>query len=668
MFTVIYGGKQGKQMHLAESKDLIAVRTRTRQLLTESLESVAAPVSKKSLDLLQHFDVVEQFAQAGVEVLRAAVDSGAKALRDAARKSLKQEEVVRFAGRVLMDPTSRVPVLYTENFFVKFVDDAKASQCHETIKRHGLHERYKLRYAGKNSYFVSAPEGMGLEIFDAAQRLLEEDIVELCHPELVRPSRSRRAFPQQWHLMRTVINGKTIDASANVVDAWQLSQGEGIVVAIIDDGVDLDHKEFRGEGKIVAPRDVTSDNNNPRPRDGENHGTMCAGIAVANGEFGAAGVAPKAKLMPIRLRSGLGSQKEASAFVWAADNGADVISCSWGPVDGRWWDSKDPLHQQVVPLPDATRLAIDYAIRKGRNGKGCVILFAAGNGNESVDKDGYASYEKVIAVAACTDRSVRAVYSDFGKSIWCAFPSGDGYPSLTPGIWTTDRSGTVGDNPGDPRLGDAEGDFVNNANGTSSACPGVAGVAALILARNPDLRWDEVRDIIRRSCDQIDLPNGRYDQNGHSIYYGYGRVNARRAVELARPEPPAEKPQPQTVEVEVQKDTPIRDWRASQLIANVSETRALKDVRVSVDISHVSRGDLVVTLHPPLSLKVAPIVLHNRAGGALPDLKTTFTPATITALSQLCGKSPKGRWRLVVADRARGKQGVLHGFKLTFVV
>jgi subtilisin family serine protease len=87
-----------------------------------------------------------------------------------------------------------------------------------------------------------------------------------------------------------------------------------------------------------------------------------------------------AKLMPIRLASQLGSQAEANAFVWAADHGADVISCSWGPEDGEWTRPEDPLHNRRAPLPDSTRLAIDYAVIQGRAGKGCVVLFAAGNG------------------------------------------------------------------------------------------------------------------------------------------------------------------------------------------------------------------------------------------------------------------------------------------------
>ncbi|MHC5719945.1 MAG: S8 family serine peptidase, partial [Nostoc sp.] len=147
-----------------------------------------------------------------------------------------------------------------------------------------------------------------------------------------------------------------------------------------------------------------------------------------------------------------------------------------GPADGVWFEPNDPVHNQKVPLPDSTRLAIDFAINKGRNGKGCVILFAAGNGNESVDNDGYASYQKVIAVAACNDFGTRSPYSDFGKAVWCAFPSNNGDSSQTPGIWTSDRSGVLGYNSGNRNLGDVGGNYTNEFGGTSSSCPGAAGV------------------------------------------------------------------------------------------------------------------------------------------------------------------------------------------------
>jgi subtilisin family serine protease len=249
-------------------------------------------------------------------------------------------------------------------------------------------------------------------------------------------------------------------------------------------------------------------------------------------------VAPKAKLMPIRNSSGLGSQDEADAFVWAADNGAAVINCSWGPNDGTWWEPGDPAHDDVSPLPDSTRLAIDHAVATGRDGRGCVITWAAGNGNESVDNDGYASYAKVVAVAACNDIGTRAAYSDMGAALWCSFPSNNfesdsREPVLTPGIWTTDRTGNEGYNAGDESLGDAAGNYTNSFGGTSSASPGVAGVAALVIAVDPKLRWDEVKDILKRCCDRIDDEAGEYDANGHCTKYGFGRINARAAVELA---------------------------------------------------------------------------------------------------------------------------------------
>lgn len=657
-YTVQYGGKEGQTYKLEESNNLLVVRTRSHNSVFETAPGEGAALSDEALVLLGHFELEEEYVNAGVTVLRARSPRNAKAIRDQARSVLKAEPDVRFAGRVLVDPASKAPVLYTENLFVKFDDEVKASACRKLLKQYGLQVKSALEYA-RNSYFVKAPDGIGLELFDVAQRLLQEDAVELCHPELIRRRRDRAAFPFQWHLRKTVINGRAIDQSANVEAAWALSEGAGVTIAIIDDGLDIDHEEFRSAGKIVAPRDVTRRTNDPRPGNFDNHGTACAGVACANGAFGASGVAPKARLMPIRLASGLGSQSEADAFVWAAQNGADVISCSWGPTDGEWWNPNDPLHRQVVPLPDSTRLAMDFAVRNGRNGKGCVILFAAGNGNESVDNDGYASYEKVIAVAACNDMGTRSAYSDFGKAVWCAFPSNHGHPSLTPGIWTTDRTGAPGYNPGQTTRGDALGNYTNGFGGTSSACPGVAGVAALILARNPDLRWDQVREIIKNSCDKIDAANGNYDANGRSPWYGFGRVNARKAVELAMP------PQPQPVViVSAKQDVPIPDLKSAQLSVNVAEERPLKALVVWVDIEHTYRGDLVVTLKPPATSGIGNIVLHNRQGGGADHLKRSYDVASTPALAAVANKSPKGTWTLLVEDKARYDVGKIRELKL----
>lgn len=539
MPTVHFGTKDEPATTLDESNDLIVVRTRSRR----SAAVPQGPVATPQAAALQDGGLVVAFPEAGVEVYR--VPPTGASLNDR-KLLLRQAPDVRFAGGVLVDQISREPVLYTENLFVKFADDATENHCVAVIQEAGLTIKEKVRYA-KNAYFACAPEGSGQVIFDLAEKLLSRDDVVFCHPELIRKRVAKAIDTRQWHLAKTTSGGQVIEAHANVASAHELTTGKGIIIAIIDDGVDIDHVEFGSESKIVAPRDASLEIGDPRPKDlfgtgenGDNHGTACAGVACANGSGGASGVAPDSQLMPIRLASALGSRNEANAFQWAAEQGADVISCSWGPADGEWWNPNDPLHLQVVPLPAMTRLAIDNVVANGRGGRGCVVLFAAGNGNESVQTDGYASYGKVIAVAACNDQGKRSVYSDFGDAVWCAFPSNDmghapfGHPSpLTAGIWTTDRTGENGYNPGRDLNGDPAGNYTNSFGGTSSACPGVAGVVALMLSVNAELTALEVRKILSESCDRIDPVEGDYNAMGHSPLYGYGRINARTAVESA---------------------------------------------------------------------------------------------------------------------------------------
>ncbi len=536
MPIVHFGKKDEPGFELNSSPELIAVRTRSKQSISRAGWPVATPVSSE----LSDGTLVASYPEAGVEVYRVPVAAKGHTLAD--RKAvLRASPEVRFAGSVLVNAETNEPVLYTENLFIKFVDGADPKACAAVLENAGLTIKEQVSYA-QNAFFTSAPEGTGQKVFDIANELFQREDVEYCHPELIH-SRARKAiYRQQWHLKKTKIGEMEIDEHANVAAAHKLTRGAGVTIAIIDDGIDIDHAEFAGENKVVAPRDATLMSNNPRPKHAdESHGTACAGVACANGTKGASGVAPLARLLPIRLASGLGSKSEADAFIWAAKNGADIISCSWGPPDGQWWARHDPHHDQVWPIPPSTRLAIDFVTANGRGGKGCVVLFAAGNGNESVDNDGYASYEKVIAVAACNDQGKRSVYSDFGKALWCAFPSNDfehsefNHPApLTPGIWTTDRINADGYNVGKASEGDRKGNYTNSFGGTSSACPGAAGIAALVLSTNPGLKWTEVKDIFRRACDKIDVQAGGYDAAGHSRLYGYGRLNAHTAVKLAK--------------------------------------------------------------------------------------------------------------------------------------
>lgn len=527
MYKVKFGGKNGKTINLVESPDMVAIRTKDNQ----ELEDVA--VSRESRKLITDSTEVANFPEAGVTVRRVN-DEGAPSSvvrRDETRAALKQEDNIRFAGRVLQDAKTGEVMLYTENFFIKFKDMVAEAECLALIEKYKLKIKSKLAFA-TNAWFVEATEGTGLQVFEIADKLLKEKPVEYCHPELVQERRFKSINPLQWHLTKTTIDGVPVDAGINIEKAWQVTRGQGVTIAILDDGFDLDHPEFAG--RIRDPFDATENNDNPRPKTkDDNHGTACAGMACAAGlQGGASGTAPEATFLPIRLQSGLGSMAEANAFAWATDHGADIISCSWGPSDGEWWNPSDPVHTRRTVMPDSTRLAMEYALTKGRGGRGCIILFAAGNGNEDTKNDGYVTYPGVITVAACNDTGKRSVYSDYGEAVWVAFPSGDYLwkpfnhaAPLTLGLHTTDRRGAEGFDTGD---------YVSGFGGTSGACPGVAGVVALMLAVNPNLRPAEVKDILRVSCVRIDEKNGDYDAKGHSVWYGYGRIDAGKAVKNAQ--------------------------------------------------------------------------------------------------------------------------------------
>lgn len=528
------GGKNGTVIELQESKNLVAVRTKKAGSVQSALEKAG------SVAVSQKLKVKEKVKRANVTLLEVKKEeTNPLAVRNEAREKFKKEKAIRFAGRVLVDAVSKEPVLYTENIYIKFQDDVPQLQCRMLLAKFKLTIKTEIVY-DTNAFFVQTPEGTGFKVFDICKKMLALKEVELCEPELVR-KKGKKNFvlpkppvihPRQWHLKKTDYYKTPVNAHASVDKAHQLSLGEGITIAVIDDGVDIRHPEFNIPGKIIAAFNADDKTENPMPYYKEdNHGTACAGVACASGQQSAAGVAPAARLIPIRNEAGLGSQDEANSFFHAVDNGADIISNSWGPADGEPEDPDDPLHQQKHELADRIRKVISYAVTKGRNGKGCVVLFAAGNGNENADLDGYIANPDVIAVAACNDRGKRSIYSDYGKSIWVCFPSsdwGDGasHPDpVTPGIWTTDRTGKKGYNTKN---------YTPDFGGTSSACPGVAGVCALMLSVNPDLTAKQVKQILKDTADKIDKANGQYNAKGHSPYYGYGRVNAYKAVKRAK--------------------------------------------------------------------------------------------------------------------------------------
>jgi subtilisin family serine protease len=301
------------------------------------------------------------------------------------------------------------------------------------------------------------------------------------------------------------------DAEINIkaCEAWQLSSGSNVTVTIFDTGVDPMHSDLKDN---IHPFNYDCDTGGGSSVGG--HGTLVGGIvgAAKDNEIGIAGVAPECKLMSISYHFGhdpLGNQKLATGIMLAWQNGASIISNSW---------YTDTLHSLVLSE------AIDSAIIRGRNGLGCVVVFASGNDGDSTVYFP-AKLSSVIAVGAISLFGERKSFSFYDIGEWSSTYGSD-LDIVAPGVFIPSTA------PYCPWCVD----YILEFCGTSSACPHVSGVAALILSVNPNLTGQEVRNIIESTAQKIktDLydyeitpnrPNGTWHEE-----MGYGLVDAHAAV------------------------------------------------------------------------------------------------------------------------------------------
>jgi subtilisin family serine protease len=373
----------------------------------------------------------------------------------------------------------------------------------------------------------------GIDVLDAIKTYENNPLVEYAE---INGFGTSQVFPNdadfdlQWGLHNTGSNpppnpGKT-DADIDAPEAWDLEKGDSsITIAIIDKGIDWTHNDLAaniwlnsGEDQWSNPNDPTtgnkmdddgngyiddwkgwnfvSNNANSKDESSNSHGTHCAGIAgaVTNNNIGIAGVSWNSKLMAVRAMytSGIIYWSDAGpAIIYAADNGADVISMSFGGTGSN----------------STLKAAVDYAY-----GSGCVLVAAMGNQAGLVTHIP-AAYSNTIAVGATNTDDERAKPGD-----WSNPYEGSNYGNhidvVAAGSWIYS---TLNNNQ------------YGYKNGTSMATPMVAGLAALLLARNPSLTNVQVRDLIRDYAeDQVgDLSN---DTPGFDIYYGYGRINADKSL------------------------------------------------------------------------------------------------------------------------------------------
>lgn len=465
----------------------------------------------------------------------------------AGTEDLKKKLVERVESENPVYGVGGIDQVLVNEFIVQFKSQASKEKIAQSLDKKNakiveedtkIDNMYTIKFTGKsakealaisNEYYndplVEFIEPNFIRVYPPRPMIKSEEIKEAGPAPAVIPGDTY--YSKQWYLNNTGSSG-VADADIDGPEAWDIHKGSAeIIVGIIDEGVDTTHKDLKD--KIVTPYDATDGDDNQEPNSWDGHGTACAGIAAAmtNNGIGIAGVGWNVRIMPVRVaytshRGGdwiTTNAIIADGIRTAVNRGAHVLSCSWGG------GSPSGLINS----------AIDYAVNNNR-----VMVFAAGNCCKFADPvlcpSWYRCYQPVtypanlstskviIAVSATNEWDEFKTPFSSEKETWWGSNFGPEVNVSAPGVhmWTTDISGEGGY---------SSGDYLSNFNGTSSSTPLVAGTAALLLSQNPNWTPTQVRDRLQSSADDRGKPG--FDEN-----FGYGRINACRALGGTCPPPP----------------------------------------------------------------------------------------------------------------------------------
>lgn len=357
------------------------------------------------------------------------------------------------------------------------------------------------------------------DVFAISQKIYESGLVDFANPNFISKVKLHSYSYEQWGINNTGQGtGYEPGIDANVLNAWRITKGDTAVkIAVLDSGVKLDHEDLQNnilpginvcdsisEGAVVPP--------NGDCLLGEPHGTRCAGIIAAeDNNRGITGVAPKCKIIPIRMLDGGFTTESAkiNGLIFADSVGADVISCSWGD------DTDNETTDGTVGI------LIDSISAHGRNGKGAIVVFSSGNDNHP--RVNYLSgLPSTICVGAISPTGLIWFQDDTHASNY-----GAELNLVAPGhnIKTTSVQ----------KISTYEGlDIYDMDSGSSMAAPFVSGIAALLLSVNPDLTVQQVKHALFSTCKKLSnytyttvsgKPHGTWEEKT-----GYGLVNAYNAI------------------------------------------------------------------------------------------------------------------------------------------
>jgi type VII secretion-associated serine protease mycosin len=287
------------------------------------------------------------------------------------------------------------------------------------------------------------------------------------------PVSAENIAEKQWHL-----------AALHIAEAQRISTGTGVVVAVLDSGVQAEHPDLAGQ--VLAGTRISGRADQGRT-DVRGHGTGVAGLIAARGggPDHALGIAPGAKILPVGILNGVGFSELPQAIRWSVDHGAKVINISFGENN----EIKDEI--------DALRYAADHDV---------VVVAAGGNKDVDFTKVPYPARVPGVVAVAATDRA---------GSAWTGGVTGPEIALAAPGV---DITTLINHQPdGKP------GGYQHVTGGTSASAPIVAGVAALIRSKYPQLSAADVINRLIRTADDAGPP-------GRDPQYGFGIVNPVKAL------------------------------------------------------------------------------------------------------------------------------------------
>ncbi|XP_053128395.1 furin [Hemicordylus capensis] len=395
-------------------------------------------------------------------------------------------------------------------------------------------------------------------------------------------------FPQQWYLS----NGNQRDL--NVRAAWQQGYtGRGIVVSILDDGIEKNHPDLEANYDPEASFDVNDQDSDPQPRytqmNDNRHGTRCAGevaAAASNGVCGV-GVAYNAQIGGVRMLDGEVTDAVEARSLGLNPHHIHIYSASWGPEDdGKTVDGPARLAEE----------AFYRGVSQGRNGLGSIFVWASGNGgreHDSCNCDGYTNSIYTLSISSTTQLGNVPWYSEACSST----------------LATTYSSGSQ--NEKQIVTTDLRQKCTESHTGTSASAPLAAGIIALALEANKNLTWRDMQHLVVRTSKPAHLNTDDWSTNGvgrkvsHS--YGYGLLDAGAMVALARNWTSVGPQRRCVIDVlaeprDIGKRLEVRQ-KVGACLGQASYIHQLEHVQARLTLSYNRRGDLAIHLVSPMGTR-----------------------------------------------------------------